>query len=62
MFVNKNNDSEFFIVIAMKNRYQYFLQLKDDILQGKLDCSYDTCVQMCALALQCMWVRVCVCS
>lgn len=34
-------------------RYQFFLQLKQDILQGRLDCVYQTAVELSALALQC---------
>jgi hypothetical protein len=34
-------------------RYQFFLQLKQDIVQGRLDCVYQTGVELSALALQC---------
>jgi len=34
-------------------RYQFFLQLKQDILQGRLDCAYQMAVELSALALQC---------
>lgn len=34
-------------------RYQFFLQLKQDILTGKLDCPHQTAVELAALALQC---------
>lgn len=33
-------------------RYQFFLQLKQDILEGKLDCPYDINVKLAAYALQ----------
>ncbi|KAL0267686.1 UNVERIFIED_CONTAM: hypothetical protein PYX00_009879 [Menopon gallinae] len=33
-------------------RYQFFLQLKLDIFEGKLECPYQTAVQLSALALQ----------
>ncbi|KAG5893101.1 hypothetical protein JTB14_024301 [Gonioctena quinquepunctata] len=33
-------------------RYQFFLQLKQDLLEGKLDCPYDTAVKLAALSLQ----------
>lgn len=33
-------------------RYQFFLQLKQDILQGRLDCAYQMAVELSALALQ----------
>ncbi|ESO09902.1 hypothetical protein HELRODRAFT_73015 [Helobdella robusta] len=33
-------------------RYQFFLQLKQDILEGRLECSYETSVELAALALQ----------
>lgn len=35
-------------------RYQFFLQLKQDVLEGKLHCPHQTLVQLCALTLQCM--------
>lgn len=34
-------------------RYQFFLQLKQDILDGKLECPHQTAVELAALALQC---------
>lgn len=34
-------------------RYQFFLQLKQDILEGRLDCPHQTAVELAALALQC---------
>uniref|UniRef100_A0A914RW81 Moesin/ezrin/radixin homolog 1 n=1 Tax=Parascaris equorum TaxID=6256 RepID=A0A914RW81_PAREQ len=34
-------------------RYQFFLQLKQDIQTGKLECPKDTAVELAALALQC---------
>lgn len=34
-------------------RYQFFLQLKQDILEGKLHCPHQTAVQLAALSLQC---------
>ncbi|VEN43139.1 unnamed protein product [Callosobruchus maculatus] len=33
-------------------RYQFFLQLKQDILEGRLDCPYETAVKLAAYALQ----------
>ncbi|XP_044260474.1 band 4.1-like protein 5 isoform X1 [Tribolium madens] len=33
-------------------RYQFFLQLKQDILEGKLECPHQTDVELAALALQ----------
>ncbi|XP_043276591.1 band 4.1-like protein 5 isoform X2 [Venturia canescens] len=33
-------------------RYQFFLQLKQDILEGRLNCPHQTAVQLAALALQ----------
>ncbi|XP_026290651.1 band 4.1-like protein 5 isoform X2 [Frankliniella occidentalis] len=33
-------------------RYQFFLQLKQDILEGRLECPLQTGVELCALALQ----------
>lgn len=34
-------------------RYQFFLQLKLDILEGKLECPHQIDVELAALALQC---------
>lgn len=34
-------------------RYQFFLQLKQDILDGKLECPHQTAVELSALSLQC---------
>ncbi|CAG5124257.1 unnamed protein product, partial [Candidula unifasciata] len=33
-------------------RYQFFLQLKQDIYTGRLPCPYETLIELCALALQ----------
>uniref|UniRef100_V5I7R5 Moesin/ezrin/radixin homolog 1 n=1 Tax=Anoplophora glabripennis TaxID=217634 RepID=V5I7R5_ANOGL len=33
-------------------RYQFFLQLKQDILEGRLECPYETAVKLSAFALQ----------
>lgn len=35
-------------------RYLFFLQLKQDLLEGRLDCPDDKAAELCALALQCM--------
>lgn len=34
-------------------RYQFFLQLKQDLFVGRLECPNDTAIELCALALQC---------
>lgn len=34
-------------------RYQFFLQLKQDLLEGRLECSDQKGAELCALALQC---------
>lgn len=34
-------------------RYLFFLQLKHDLLEGRLDCPDDKATELCALALQC---------
>ena len=36
-------------------RYQFFLQVKHDLLYGKLDCPFETVVQLSAFALQCKY-------
>jgi len=38
-------------------RYQFFLQLKQDILEGKLQCPHQVTVQLAALALQCEYLN-----
>lgn len=37
-------------------RYQFFLQLKQDIFDGRLECPYQTAVELAALALQCKYI------
>jgi len=34
-------------------RYELFLQLKEDVLSGKLECPFETTVELAAFALQC---------
>lgn len=34
-------------------RYQFFLQLKQDLLDGRLECPDQKTVELCGLALQC---------
>lgn len=34
-------------------RYQFFLQLKQDLLDGRLECPADKAAELCGLALQC---------
>lgn len=34
-------------------RYQFFLQLKQDVVEGRLPCPHQIVVQLAALALQC---------
>lgn len=38
-------------------RYQFFLQLKQDVLEGKLHCPHQVAVQLSALALQCEFIQ-----
>lgn len=38
-------------------RYQFFLQLKQDVLEGKLHCPHQVAVQLAALALQCKFIQ-----
>ena len=38
-------------------RYQFFLQLKLDLLSGRLECPYATSVELAALSLQCKWIE-----
>ena len=37
-------------------RYQFFLQLKQDILDGRLECTDQKCIELAALALQCKFL------
>lgn len=39
-------------------RYQFFLQLKLDILEGRLECPYDISVKLAAYALQCKYKSI----
>lgn len=34
-------------------RYQFFLQLKLDLLEGRIECTDQKAIEICALALQC---------
>lgn len=34
-------------------RYQFFLQLKQDLLDGRLECDQPKAIELCSLALQC---------
>ena len=36
-------------------RYQFFLQVKRDILQGRLPVSFETGAELAALAVQCKY-------
>ena len=38
---------------SFTSRYQFFLQLKLDLLSGRLECPYATSVELAALSLQC---------
>lgn len=40
-------------------RYQFFLQLKQDLLDGRLECPEQKCSELCALALQCKYILSC---
>ena len=45
--------------VRLHCRYQFFLQLKQDVLAGKLEVSeFQTLVEMCALAVQCEYLRL----
>lgn len=37
-------------------RYLFFLQLKQDMLDGRLECDDDKATELCALALQCKYL------
>ena len=42
----------------LHTRYQFFLQLKLDLLSGKLECPYATSVDLAAASLQCKSMMV----
>lgn len=37
-------------------KYQFFLQLKQDLLEGRLECTDEKAIELSALALQCMYI------
>jgi len=41
------------VKVSLYGRYQMFLQLKLDVLTGRLPCADDDAAQLAALALQC---------
>ena len=43
-------------------RYQFFLQVKQDVLQGRLPVTQDLAVELAALALQCKCITLYVCA
>lgn len=43
---------------TMSCRYQFFLQLKLDLLDGRLECPTQTAVELAALCLQCEYLNV----
>ena len=51
----------FTIFHSLSFRYQFFLQLKRDILQGRLPVSFDLSAELAAYAVQCELWHVCVC-
>lgn len=38
-------------------RYQFFLQMKQDMLEGKVECNDRRGIEMCALSLQCNYTH-----
>lgn len=38
-------------------RYLFFLQLKQDMLDGRLECDDEKATELCALALQCKFLK-----
>ena len=43
----------YLFIFLFDYRYQFFLQLKHDIQTGRLECPFDTAVQLAACSLQC---------
>jgi len=37
-------------------RYQFFLQLKRDVLTGRIPIAFDNLVELCALVVQCKYL------
>ena len=40
-------------VRVLNCRYQFFLQVKQDVLQGRVPCPLETSAKLAALAIQC---------
>ena len=47
--------SAHYIILHIVCRYQLFLQLKQDVLTGRLSPPHNVAVQLAALALQCTY-------
>ncbi|OBS64818.1 hypothetical protein A6R68_06650 [Neotoma lepida] len=42
----------FMIVLSSRNRYQYYLQVKKDVLEGRLRCTLEQVIRLAGLAVQ----------
>ena len=50
---NEHTAREKLVIVPCFQRYQFFLQLKRDVLHGKLPCPFEVAVQLAGFALQC---------
>lgn len=46
------NDVSCYFLEMLSNRYQYYLQLKKDVLEGRIPCSIEQAVRLAGLAVQ----------
>lgn len=49
---NSVNDVSCYNVHMLYNRYQYYLQLKKDVLEGRIPCSIEQAIRLAGLAVQ----------
>lgn len=40
------------VVLSSRNRYQYYLQVKKDVLEGRLRCTLEQVIRLAGLAVQ----------
>ena len=51
---HKNYQILFIVTISiLLDRYQFFLQLKQDLLEGRIEYNDKKAIELCGLALQC---------
>ena len=45
------------MAVYFHHRYQFFLQVRRDILQGRLPVTFDLAAELCAYAVQCKCLK-----